>query len=120
MTTNVTITGDKEVMAALKALGAKAQPALVTAMKAGGLIVQNDAKVRAPKLTGNLARSIHMEEDKDGVAIGTDVVYAAAVEYGRPDMKNYPIQPYLRPALDQNVGRIAAIIQATLKKVLQL
>lgn len=31
-------------------------------------------------------------------AVGTGLEYAAAVEFGRPDMPNYPAQPYLRPA----------------------
>ena len=34
---------------------------LIIAALAGGLIVQNDAKVRVPKVTRTLARSIHME-----------------------------------------------------------
>lgn len=30
--------------------------------------------------------------------VGSNMEYAAAVEYGRPDMPKYPMQPYLRPA----------------------
>jgi hypothetical protein len=33
--------------------------------------------------------------------VGTSVEYAAAVEFGLPDMPNYPMQPYLRPAVYQ-------------------
>lgn len=116
----VVITGDDEVKRRLAAMGAKAQPALVLAIKAGALIVQTDAKVRAPKLTGNLARSIHIEPlpGETGVAVGTDVEYAMAQEYGQPEL-HIPAQPYLRPAMDQNLGRVGATIAATLKKLIQ-
>jgi hypothetical protein len=32
--------------------------------------------------------------------VGSNLEYAAAVEYGRPDMPNYPAQPYLRPSAE--------------------
>jgi len=44
-------------------------------------------------------------------AIGSAAEYAAAVEFGRADMSNYPAQPYMRPALDFirfKLGQIAA------------
>lgn len=55
--------------------------------------------------------------------VGTSVEYAAAVEYGRPDMPNYPMQPYLRPALattkakrEKRLGEIIAeAIQGVVK-----
>lgn len=118
--TTITIVGDKEVMARLTAMGVKAQPALVLAIKAGAFIIQNDAKVRAPVKTGNLMRSIHMEQLGGGlgIAVGTNLVYAATQEYGDPS-RNIPEHAYLRPAWDQNIGRVAATIGATLTKVLQ-
>ena len=120
-TQTITIVGDKEVMARLTAMGAKAQPALVLAIKAGAFVVQNDAKVRVRKKTGNLGRSIHMEQLAGGlgISVGTNVVYAAAQEYGRPDLKTYGFTPYLRPAWDQNIGRVAATIGAVLTKLIQ-
>ena len=77
----------------------------------------NAAKVMVPVLTGNLARSIHiggfgdgLEQPTEGtnigqpssehaVSVGTNVVYARAVEYGSAGRA---AQPYLRPALDEN------------------
>jgi len=121
----ITIVGDKEVVARLTAMGAKAQPALVNAIKAGALIVQNDAKVRAPYKTGNLRRSIHLEQlpANGGIAIGTNLVYAATQEYGRPgggwNGSDIPAHAYLRPAWDQNIGRVAQTIGATLRKLIQ-
>ena len=42
---------------------------------------------------------------------GTAIEYGAAVEYGRPDMPNYPAQSYLRTAsveLRSQIGQIGA------------
>lgn len=118
-TKTVVIEGDEEVKRRLAAMGSTAQAKLALAMMAGALIIQTDAKVRAPKLTGNLARSIHSEQlpGNMGVQIGTDVVYAAAQEFGRPDI-NLPAQPYLRPAVDQNLSRVAFAIGSTFGKLL--
>lgn len=70
-----------------------------TALIAAGLIVQNDAKQRAPYFTGTLRRSIHIgghsfqgggtqlpgpQVSSAGVtiAVGTNLEYAAQVEFG--------------------------------------
>jgi len=47
-------------------------------------------------------------EDNLGVW-GTNKEYAAAVEFGRPDMPNYPAQPYARPAADWLRMKMGAI-----------
>jgi hypothetical protein len=49
------------------------------------------------------------DDDMTGV-VGTGLEYAAAVEFGRPDMPAYPAQPYLRPAaliVKSKIGGIA-------------
>ena len=62
MSMSMTVRGEQEVVRKLNALGEVGRKAiLITAALAGGLIVQNDAKVRVPKVTRTLARSIHME-----------------------------------------------------------
>lgn len=53
-------------------------------------------------------------EDYTGV-VGSGVEYAAAVEFGRPDMPNYPAQPFLRPALDWFRKKIGVISGAELR-----
>lgn len=53
-------------------------------------------------------------EDNVGV-LGTTLEYGAAVEFGRPDMPNYPAQPYLRPALDWFRSKIGQISGKELK-----
>lgn len=54
-------------------------------------------------------------QDYVGV-IGTGLEYSAAVEFGRPDMPNYPAQPYLRPAVDWFRRKIGAISGVELAK----
>jgi HK97 gp10 family phage protein len=136
---------DKAVMAKLHALTefAKKQTA-ERALMAGGLPIQNAAKQKAPKLTGTLSRSIHMEAtDKPGtlaaIKIGTDVKYAAIHEFGGiivpKDAKmlhffigneeifaksvHMPARPYLRPAMDEQKGAAARDTAAALRTLLK-
>lgn len=53
-------------------------------------------------------------------AIGSSAEYAAAVEFGRPDMPAYPAQPYLRPALDWFRSKIGIITGGELRKQMEL
>lgn len=52
--------------------------------------------------------------------VGSGLVYAGSVEYGRKDMPNYPRQPYLRPAMDyskkQREARRKEIIDVAIKQ----
>lgn len=58
---------------------------------------------------------------KDYVGVlGTTAEYGGAVEFGRPDMPNYPAQPYLRPALDWFRAKIGLITGKELKVQLAL
>jgi len=116
---NIIIEGDEAVRAKLTSLGALANPTLQTAIMAAAGVIQTDAKVRVRKLTGNLARSIHTEPLGTGAVVGTDVVYAAAQEFGRPDLPNYGYTPYLRPAVDQNLAKIEQTIALVLGRLIQ-
>lgn len=82
---------------------------LHTALEAAALLPLNEAKEMVPWITRNLMRSIHMERvwrNGRAVEIGTDVEYAARIEFGYADIDslgryyNQAAQPYLRPALD--------------------
>ena len=57
---------------------------------------------------------------KDSGYVGSGLVYAGPVEYGRADMPNYPRQPYIRPALDYSKNKREArhkqIIDAAIKQ----
>lgn len=102
MGTEVSVKGmrklDKKLIAMAKAMAGKN---LETALLAGSLVISNEAKVRAPVLTGTLARSITQEVVVDGetatARVGTNVEYATAQEFGTA---RFPAQPYLRPAVD--------------------
>ena len=65
-----------------------------------GLTVQNEARRLCPVDTGRLRASIIMKQGATNrgpyVEVGTNVSYAAFVEYGT---QHSPAQPYLRPAL---------------------
>ena len=124
---SVTVTGDKAVRrrmdAVRRALGGKG---LLPPLRAAALVAQNDAKRRAPYLTGTLRRSIHMEDSgTNAVAVGTDVPYARRIEYGfagtdkRGRTYHQAAQPYLRPALDENKREIRQEFANALRDVLK-
>lgn len=143
MPISVRVTGSESLARKLAALGEAAQGKMLErALVAGGLIIQNDAKRRAPYRTGNLRRSIHIGGHADlatdrgeivdqtgspvpppetwpgggGIYIGTDVEYAAPVEYGAG---RRPPQPYLRPAIDTNGDAVRTEVAEALRDLLR-
>lgn len=110
--------------------------ALEAASTAGLLLIQNDAKQKAPVLTGTLRRSIHIEtlqKRRNFVeqAVGTDVVYAAIQEFGGVIQHSnlwgqgieatitIPPHPYLRPAWDENIDKALGVVGEALADVLK-
>ena len=94
------------------------------------MLIENDAKRRAPYRTGTLRRSIHSEvsertADSVSLAIGTNVEYAARIEFGFSGVDelgrryNQPPMPYLRPAMDENVGRARREVVQAWKDVMR-
>lgn len=100
---------------------------LDAAVYAGGLVVEREAKMSAPVLTGNLRRSIHTVSNagsteggetqlpkppKGEAHVGTNVEYARRIELGFVGEDslgrtfNQMGQPYLLPALDNNKSEI--------------
>jgi HK97 gp10 family phage protein len=137
----VTVEGSDSLTRKFNQLSAIAQGrTLERALVSGALLIQNEAKRQAPKLTGNLARSIHIGGHEDmnpggqgintsgvgvpspeigetdaAVYVGTDVIYAPYVEFGTSRMS---AQPYLRPAFDsQQSAAIREIGQALLQLI---
>jgi len=113
----MSVKGEKELLKKFKQLdeGVKGR-VLEAAVLSGALIIQNDAIRRVPKVSHTLERSIHTEitessNDRVVAEIGTDVVYAARVEFGYTDTdklgRSYhqPAKPYLRPAFDENQNK---------------
>ena len=71
--------------------------------KPGSLTIINTQRMLVPVDTGNLKLSINTQiQNSSALEVvshtGPNTVYAAAVEFGRPDLPNYPIQPYVRPS----------------------
>jgi len=127
----------------LQAMGdAMAGKALEQALSSGALLIQNEAKVNAPVLTGELARSITHETQSSGQSavarIGTNKIYAPIQEFGgsidvTPRMRaflhaakdihlkastntiNIPAQPYLRPAFDSELDNAKKEVAVSLK-----
>lgn len=123
----VEVIGDAELRQKLQSLTADMQgAALSAAVSSGAQVIQNAAKAKAPFRTGTLRRSIHTEvtgsTTQAEATIGTDVVYAAQVEFGGTiTPKNKKLlhwvdasgvehfaksvtqvaRPYLRPAFDE-------------------
>jgi hypothetical protein len=64
-----------------------------------------DAKITAPDLG-----------DGTTAYVGTGIEYGAAAEYGRPDMPNYPAQPYLRTAAMQVRAKINGEFSKSMKE----
>jgi len=138
-----TIVGMPELLRKLDALGKEGKgQAMINALVAGAMRINNQAKVNVPKKTRTLMRSIHIGghvaesspdftsgdiggdytdvggevigEDNASVLIGTNLIYAAAQEFGYPS-GNIPAQPYLRPAMDTEKEAAAADIAKALK-----
>jgi len=84
---------------------------------AAAQVIASDAKGHAPVDTGTLRRSITVEAVAPGdVRVGSDVPYAARIEYGfnaadsRGRQYHQAAQPYLRPAFDANQDRVLRMI----------
>ena len=74
-------------------------------------LVRSDAITKVPVDTGNLRGSIvsALEKDKLRATVSTNVEYAPYVEFGLRTNPNYPKQPFMRPALNENVDKIERI-----------
>lgn len=130
-TVTIRIEGGPNLAAKMARLEAALTPErLEAAGIAGALKIVNAAKRNAPVVTSTLRRSIHigghtaltgalegnakdlgkgeMSAQRVNIRIGTDLSYAARIEYGFTGRdsrgRNYdqPPKPYLRPAFDEH------------------
>lgn len=101
---NVKITGVKELVAKFQQIEKQMQGAILkNAALSGALVIQNSAIDKCPVDSGDLKQSIHNEISVSNatyaeIEVGTDVEYAAYVEFGTRFMA---AQPYMRPAFDE-------------------
>lgn len=130
MDVRVTLVGMREFQAKLKRLGtAGAKKARAAALMAGGEIVREDATRRAHRAPGgptypsigHMADSIMVKTtiskaSETEVSVGPDAShwYAVFVERGVP-AREIPAQPFLRPALDENLAAVQAKIRQVLR-----
>lgn len=101
------IDGVDDLLRKLGKLSGGVKPAAEVAVVAGAQPINNQAKVNAPVLTGNLRRSLHVGDPGwsgtvVSVEIGTDVEYAPYQEFGT---SRNAAQPFLRPAVDSMKGQ---------------
>ena len=80
------------------------------------MMIEGDAKRIVAVDTGRLRSSINTIKQPLIRRIGSSVVYAAAQEFGRPDMKQYTYRPYLRPAARMNKPKIEAMMKKEIEK----
>ncbi len=123
------VTGLDKLMDSLKAMTSPdfADNALRKGLAQGGKLVQGTAKRLCPVDTGRLRNSIEVTPIENGADVGTNVEYAAYVEYGtgkkgdpsvehREDWEGQAPQPYLYPALEAHKAEIKDIVQNTLQE----
>ena len=88
--------------------------AIARALEAIGIQAEGDVAMLTPVDTGRLRASITHETvpEEETVYIGTNVEYAAYVEYGTKKAK---AQPYLRPGIENNIDTYKSIAEGYLK-----
>ena len=74
-------------------------------------LVDSKAKLLAPVDTGNLRASISKTVLNNllEATVSTNASYASYVEFGLRSNSNYPKQPFMRPALNENKDNILKI-----------
>lgn len=90
------------------------------AVKELGTIAFKSARQIVPVDTGRLKTSIEVELERQNliskVEIGTDVPYAAYVEYGTSRQR---AQPYMRPSLTQARRQAGPVVKAVINEYLK-
>jgi phage gpG-like protein len=107
MAEEITISGVKEVTDTLKKLGRDIESNIELNKELSTTLSQK-ASAMAPKLTGALASSVvgNPSAEKAQILAGSAAVpYAGVQEYGWPE-RNIKAQPYLNPAVRDNMGYI--------------
>ncbi len=86
MRVSVKIVGDKELIGRLGAYQVAAAAKIQRAVSVAAINVEMGAKMRCPVDTGRLRSSIGIRwsVDRMGASVGTNVVYAMAIEFGLP------------------------------------
>lgn len=96
----------------LPAISKALRPKVATVIKQGATDIQSKAQQLVPVLTGTLRRSITAQFPSDlSARIGPSVKYGVFVEMGA---RGRGAKPYLRPAAEQVLPRMAGQIKSAL------
>lgn len=116
----ITITGVKQVTDTLNKLGKDLESNLELNKELSTTLSQK-ASAMAPRLTGALASSVqgNPSAEKAQILAGSAAVpYAGVIEYGWP-AKNRQAQPYLNPAVNNNMGYIIEKYNDSIQKAIK-
>jgi HK97 gp10 family phage protein len=104
---SITIKGVQEVKSSLDKLEKDIESSSDT-LKELGSVLASKASAMAPQKSGRLAASVGSVFNNGSLQIyaGNETIpYAGVIEYGYP-LRNIKEQPYLRPAVNSNMGMI--------------
>ena len=116
----ITIQGVKEVTDSLNKL-ARNLESNIELNKELSTTLSQKASALAPRLTGALASSVqgNPSAEKAQILAGSAAVpYAGVQEYGWPE-KNIKAQPYLNPAVNNNMGYIIEKYNDSIQKAIK-
>jgi hypothetical protein len=89
---------------------------------AGAAILKNGMRMRVAVDTSATKNSIDShydpaEQTESRVVdeVGPETLYAPNIEYGRQDQPNYPIQPFVRPTVAEDEGKVHSAISNAFK-----
>ena len=117
---NISIQGVKEVTDSLNKM-ARDLESNIELNKELSTTLSQKASALAPKLTGALASSVvgNPSAEKAQIMAGSAAVpYAGVIEYGWP-AKNREPQPYLNPAVNDNMGYIIEKYNDSIQKAIK-
>jgi hypothetical protein len=116
----ITVEGIKQVTDSLKKLN-KDLESNIELNKELSTTLSQKASAMAPVLTGALASSVkgNPSAEKAQILAGSAAVpYAGVIEYGWPD-RNIDAQPYLNPAVNDNMGYIIEKYNDSIQKAIK-
>jgi hypothetical protein len=117
---NISIQGVKEVTDSLNKM-ARDLESNIELNKELSTTLSQKASALAPRLTGALASSVvgNPSAEKAQIMAGSAAVpYAGVIEYGWP-LKNIEAQPYLNPAVNDNMGYIIEKYNESIQKAIK-
>ena len=120
MAEEISIQGVKEVTDSLNQM-ARNLESNIELNKELSMTLSQKASALAPKLTGALASSVvgNPSAEKAQILAGSAAVpYAGVIEYGWPD-RNIDAQPYLNPAVNDNMGYIIEKYNDSIQKAIK-